>query len=119
MLCKEVLTSSQDSLVQTACHTGLQSSSMELVASNPRLGLHIKRSKIRTSLVVQWTRNPPANEGTRVRSKVREDQTVATVRSKPVCHNYSARELQLLKFMLLEPVLYNKRSRCTKTQALQ
>ena len=34
--------------------------------------------------------------------------------TKPVCHNYSARELQLLKFMFLEPVLYNKRNHCNE-----
>ena len=58
-------------------------------------------------------KNPPANEGTRVPSKVREDSKCHGA-AKPVCHNYSARELQLLQFMLLEPVLYNKRSRCNE-----
>ena len=58
-------------------------------------------------------KNPPSNEGTRVRSKVREDSTCHGA-TKPVCPNYSARELQLLKFMLLEPVLYHKRSHCNE-----
>uniref|UniRef100_A0A8C0I572 Inositol monophosphatase 2 n=1 Tax=Balaenoptera musculus TaxID=9771 RepID=A0A8C0I572_BALMU len=40
-----------------------------------------------TSLVVQWLKNPPATQGTRVQSLVREDPTCCGA-TKPVHHNY-------------------------------
>ena len=69
-------------------------------------------------------KNPPANEGTRVRALVWEDPTCHGA-TKPVGHNYWACALepashnyracvpQLLKPVCLEPVLCNKRSQCT------
>ena len=53
-------------------------------------------------------KNSPANAGTRVRALVQEDPTRCRA-TKPVCHNYWAREPQLLKPARLEPVLRNKR----------
>ena len=48
-------------------------------------------------------------QGTRVQALVREDPTRRGA-TKPVRHNYWAHVPQLLKPMLLEPVLHNKRS---------
>ena len=52
-------------------------------------------------------KNPPANEGTWVRSLVWEDPTCCGG-TKPVRHNYRARVPQLLKPSCLEPMLRNK-----------
>ena len=65
--------------------------------------------RIGTSLVAQWLRIRLPMQGTRVRSLVREDPTCCGA-TKPVCHNYWACVLQLLKPVCLEPVLRNKRS---------
>ena len=48
-------------------------------------------------------------QGTRVQALVREDPTCLGA-TKPVRHNYWGRVPQLLKPMLLDPVLHNKRS---------
>ena len=48
-----------------------------------------------TSLVVQWLRICLPVQGTRVRALVREDPTYRRA-TKPVSHNYWAREPQLL-----------------------
>ena len=52
--------------------------------------------KYGTSLVVQWLRIRLPMQGTRVRSLVWEDPTCCGA-TKPVCHNYWACVLQLLK----------------------
>ena len=52
-------------------------------------------------------------QGTRVRALVQEDPTCRGA-TKPVRHNYWAREPQLLKPALPEPVLGNKRSHCSE-----
>ena len=67
------------------------------------------KSNIGTSLVEEWLRIHLPMQGTRVRALVREDPTCYKA-TKPVCHNYWARVLQLLKPLRLEPVLHNKRS---------
>ena len=54
-------------------------------------------------------KNPPANAGDMGLSLVREDPTSQGA-TKRVCHNYWAREPQLLKPACLELVLRNKRS---------
>ena len=65
--------------------------------------------KGRTSLVVQWLRICLPMQGTRVQSLVQEDPTCHRT-TKPVCHNYWACMPQLLKPVLLEPMLHNKRN---------
>ena len=74
---------------------------------------------LRTYLVVQWLRIHLPMQGTQVRALVWEDPTCRRA-TKPVCHNYWACALeptshnywvhlpQLLRPMLLEPVLHNK-----------
>ena len=62
-----------------------------------------------TSLVAQWLRIRLPVQGTRVQSLVQEDPACRGA-TKPMHHNYWAREPQLLKPAHLEPVLPNKRS---------
>ena len=65
--------------------------------------------KLRASLVAQRLRSHLPMQGTQVRALVREDPTCRGA-TKPMCHNYWAREPQLLKPGHLEPMLCNKRS---------
>ena len=60
-------------------------------------------------LVVQWIRIRLPVQGTRVWSLVQEDSPCRGA-TKPMCHSYWARVLQLLKPMHLETVLCSKRS---------
>ena len=81
----------------------------------------LKICRTGTSLVAQWLSIHLPMQGARVRSLVWEDPTCREA-TKPVRHNYWACTLelashnywacvpQLLKPMLLEPVLHNKRS---------
>ena len=73
------------------------------------------------SLVTQWLRIHLPMQGTWFQALVRKDPTCRgatkpmchTYRAcalEPVCHNYWAHVLQLLKSVLLEPMLQNKRS---------
>ena len=62
-----------------------------------------------TSLVAQWIRICLPIQGTQVRALVREDPTCRGA-TNPVCHNYWAHVLQLLKPARLKPMLHNKRS---------
>ena len=73
-------------------------------------------------------KNPPANEGTRVRALVREDPTCHGATKpmrhnywacalEPTSHNYWAHEPQLLKPVRLEPLIHNKRSPRTATKS--
>ena len=64
---------------------------------------------IRVFLVVQWLRIHLAMQGTLVQSLAQEDPTCSGA-TKPVCHDYRAHVLQLLKSVHLEPVLCNNRS---------
>ena len=57
--------------------------------------------------MAQWLRIYLPMQGTQVWSLVQEDPTCRRA-TKPVCHNYWARMLQLLKPVLLEPVLRNQ-----------
>ena len=80
------------------------------------------------SLVAQWLRIRLPMQGTRVQALLWEDPTCRGA-TKPVSHNYWvctpepmshiywARVPQLLKPMLLEPVLRNERSLCTITKS--
>ena len=70
---------------------------------------HNKAKKTGTCLVAQWLRIRLPMQGTRVWALVREDPTCRGA-TKPVCHNYWACVLQLLKPVCLKPVLCNKRS---------
>ena len=63
-----------------------------------------------TSLVIQWIRTHLPTQGTQVWSLVQKDPTCHRA-TRPVCHNYRARMLQLLKPTCQEPMLHNKRSR--------
>ena len=69
----------------------------------------IRNCCLGTSLVVQWLRILLTMQGTRVWSLVWEDPTCRG-ETKPVCHDYWAHVLQLLKPACLEPTLRNKRS---------
>ena len=60
-----------------------------------------------TPLVEQWIRICLPMQGTRVQFLVREDSTWYRA-PKPVCHNYWAFMLQLLKPAHTEPVLHEK-----------
>ena len=51
--------------------------------------------------------------GAWVLSLIWEDPTCLGA-TKPMCHNYCAQDLQLLKPMYVALVLCNKRSRCNK-----
>ena len=55
--------------------------------------------QIRTSLVAQWLRIRLPMQGTQVRSLIREDPTCHGA-TKPMLHNYWAREPQLLSLRL-------------------
>ena len=59
--------------------------------------------------MAQWLRIRLPMQGIQVQSLVREDPTCRRA-TKPVCHNYRARVMQLLKPVHLQPVLHNKRS---------
>ena len=61
-----------------------------------------------TSLVVQWIKICLPTQGTQVWSLVWEDLTCRRA-TKPVCPNYWACMLELLKPLCLEPVLCNKK----------
>ena len=74
-----------------------------------------------TSLVAQWLRICLPMQGTRVQALVREDPTCCRETKpmhhnywacalEPTSHNYWTRVPQLLKPVLLEPMLCNKRS---------
>ena len=70
---------------------------------------HILRKVIiGASLVAHCLRIRLPMQGTQVRALLREDPTCRGT-TKPVCHNYWACVLQLLKPTLLELVLHNKR----------
>ena len=70
--------------------------------------MRVFKSKVRTSLAVQWTRILPM-QGTQIWSLVWEDSTCHGA-TKPVCHHYWAHVLQLLRPAHLEPVLCYKSS---------
>ena len=72
-----------------------------------------KRRELGTSLVAQWLRIRLPVQGTWFRALVREDPTCRRA-AKPMCHNYWAHVLQLLKPACLEPVLCNKRNHCNE-----
>ena len=74
--------------------------------------VHYKDKQPGASLVAQWLRIRLSMQGTRVRALVREDPTCRGA-TKPMCHNYCAHALQLLKAVRLEPVLCSKRSPCS------
>ena len=52
-------------------------------------------------------------QGTWIQTLVQEDFTCSGA-TKPMCHNYRAHVLQLLKPMCPEPVLLNERSHCNE-----
>ena len=57
--------------------------------------------------------NPPANAGGKGFIPTWEDPTCLAA-TKPMCHNYCAQDLQLLKPMYVALVFCNKRSHCNK-----
>ena len=62
-----------------------------------------------TFLLVQWKRGHLPMQGTQVQSPVQADSTCHGA-TQPMCHNYWARVLQILKPVCLESLLHNKRS---------
>ena len=66
--------------------------------------------------MAQWLGIRLPMQGTQVRALVREDPTCRGA-TKPVRHNYWAREPQLLKLACLETMLHSKRSHRNETPA--